>query len=117
MKSVVLDIGCGIGRPEKYLAPSVRHVVGADVSPRMLALARRRHEGLSNISWRLTNGTQFKFAAENTFDFAFSEHVLQHIDKPQVVRLLRDLLRVLKSDGRALLQFLNLECSTTSPRS
>lgn len=107
--AVVLDIGCGIGRPERYLAPSARQIVGADISRRMLTLARRRHRDVPNVSWRLIDGSSFRFAAPDTFDFAFCEQVLQHVERHRVVRLLADLLRVLKPGGKAHLQFLNLE--------
>ena len=37
--SIVLDVGCGIGRVEKFLAPYCKEVHGVDVSGRMIKLA------------------------------------------------------------------------------
>ena len=42
----VLDLGCGIGRVTAALAPRCRSILGLDVSPGMVAEARRRHPGL-----------------------------------------------------------------------
>ncbi len=38
----VLDLGCGTGLAGQHLRPRARHLVGVDLSPEMLARARRR---------------------------------------------------------------------------
>ncbi len=53
----VLDLGCGIGRVAAALAPRVRSVLGIDVSPAMVAQARRRHGGAANLRFETTPGT------------------------------------------------------------
>ena len=50
----VLDLGCGIGRMTAALAPRCRSILGVDVSPGMVAEARRRHPGLR---FAVTDGT------------------------------------------------------------
>ena len=52
---VVLDIGCGIGRHEKILAPYCKEVHGIDVSKRMIKLASERVKG-RNVFFYKTNG-------------------------------------------------------------
>jgi SAM-dependent methyltransferase len=49
----VLDVGCGIGRIASALAPHVRSVLGVDISPRMIAEARKRHP---ELGFRQTSG-------------------------------------------------------------
>ena len=39
---VFLEIGCGVGRVGRVLAPLVREWIGCDVSPNMITLAGRR---------------------------------------------------------------------------
>ena len=39
-----LDFGCGVGRMTLALAKRVKRVVGVDIAPQMLALARRNAE-------------------------------------------------------------------------
>jgi SAM-dependent methyltransferase len=108
--SVVLDIGCGIGRPQRYLAPHVKHIHGADIARRMLSIAAQRHRDIPNVSWHRIDGEHLDFAADSSIDLAYSDLVFQHCDKPTVVRLWADVLRVLKPGGVAHLQLLNLEC-------
>ena len=47
----VLEIACGTGRVAHRLAEDGARVVGLDVSPEMLGVARKRSAGLSNIRW------------------------------------------------------------------
>ena len=46
---VVLEIGCGIGRVGRELAPQCRKWIGCDVSARMLNLAAERLRGFPNV--------------------------------------------------------------------
>jgi cyclopropane fatty-acyl-phospholipid synthase-like methyltransferase len=45
-KDVVLEIGCGVGRVGKVLAPFCSQWIGADISRNMLAKAKERLKGL-----------------------------------------------------------------------
>ena len=54
--AAVLDLGCGIGRVSAALALYAAHVMGVDVSPSMVAEARRRHGHLSNARFEVTDG-------------------------------------------------------------
>ena len=55
---VALDIGCGIGRIERALATRLRHITGIDLSPAMIAEAKRRSAGVANIDFLLCNGRE-----------------------------------------------------------
>jgi SAM-dependent methyltransferase len=105
----VLDIGCGIGRIEKYLAPRVREMWAVDVSGEMIARARRRLAGLSNVHLREVENAEFlsSFEAER-FDLVFSFLVLQHLDREDAFLYLRDAFRVLRPGGKLVTQFPNL---------
>ena len=54
--AAVLDLGCGMGRVAAALAPHCRTVLGLDVSPGMIAEARRRHAGLPQLRFEVTDG-------------------------------------------------------------
>ncbi len=108
--SVVCDFGCGIGRPEKFLAPYCKEIHGVDISRGMLRLARRRHRDIPNVHFHKNNGRDLFMFRDCTFDFAFSEAVLQHNDKERIVSLLIELFRILKPKGKVYLQFCNLLC-------
>ncbi len=67
----VLDLGCGIGRMAAALAPRCRSILGLDVSPGMVAEARRRarHE---NLRFEVTAGQDLAGVAEGAFDLVLA---------------------------------------------
>jgi ubiquinone/menaquinone biosynthesis C-methylase UbiE len=106
--SVVLDVGCGIGRVEKYLALYCRELYAVDVSAEMLRQAQERLAELSNVSLHHASATDLSFAQDGMFDFVFSLLVLQHMEKEDAFLSLREICRVLKPGGLAYLQFPSL---------
>lgn len=108
--SIVLDFGCGIGRPEKFLSSWCKEIYGADISRGMLRLARRRHKGIRNIHFIKNKKTDLSVFEDCTFDFVFSEAVFQHMDKEHAVSMLTELHRVCKRGASVYLQFCNLLC-------
>ena len=107
-EDVVLNIGCGAGRVERYLAPKVRELWAVDVSGEMLRLARKRLEGLPNVRLREVGNQDFLSSFETErFDLVFSFLVLQHLEKEDAFLYLRDAWRVLKPGGTLVTQFPN----------
>ncbi len=110
-ESVVLSIGCGIGRVEKHLARYCRRICAVDVSDEMIARARQWTAGQSNIEFYRTSATDLSRFPDATFDFAYSLLVLQHMDYEDAFIALTEVARVLKTNAFALVQFPKL----TSP--
>ena len=108
--SVVLDFGCGLGRPEKFLSPYCREIYGVDISGGILRLARKRHKKVCNVHFIKTKKTDLSILQDCTFDFIFSEAVFQHIDKEHVILILKELHRVCKKGRKLYLMFPNLLC-------
>jgi 2-polyprenyl-3-methyl-5-hydroxy-6-metoxy-1,4-benzoquinol methylase len=78
-QKTLLEIGCGAGRMTGSLAQAIGQVHAVDVSPEMLAIAKRRHEGVSNIHFHLIDGQRLDPLGEQPFDIVFSAIVFQHI--------------------------------------
>jgi len=74
----VLDIGCGIGKYCRLLAPHVGRVVGIDHDREALELARRRTP-FDNVEYRLGD---VRDVVGGPFDVALLVHVLEHISDP-----------------------------------
>lgn len=105
----VLNIGCGIGRVEKYLAPEVAEMHAVDISGEMIARARERLAGLSNVYLREVSPIEYLAAhPDGRFDFVFSLLVLQHLEKEDAFLYLQDAHRVLRPGGTLFVQFPNL---------
>jgi ubiquinone/menaquinone biosynthesis C-methylase UbiE len=105
---VVLDLGCGIGRVVKYVAPQCREVWAVDASEKMLEMGRRRLSELGNVRFTLCTGTAFPDVPNAAIDFAYSLLTLQHVEREHAFMLLRELRRVVRPGGQAYLTFPNL---------
>lgn len=94
-----LDVACGSGKLTAELVslagPSGR-VVGLDFSPQMLEVARRDHPGIEFLEGDALN-LPFDDASFDASTIAFG---LRNLSNP--VRGLRELLRVVKPGGRAV---------------
>jgi ubiquinone/menaquinone biosynthesis C-methylase UbiE len=104
----VLDLGCGIGRVTRYVAPLCREIWAVDVSETMLRFARERLAGLPNVRFLLGRGTALPEIDTASVDFAYSLLTLQHVEREHAFRLMRELRRVLSDDGRVYMTFPNL---------
>ena len=98
----VLDIACGTGVVARLIAPfvgSTGSIIGLDLSPSMLAVAREcaETEGVV-VDWREGDATALPFD-DASFDLALNQQGLQYIpDKPAALREMR---RILAPGGRA----------------
>lgn len=67
-KPSVLEVACGTGRVTIQLASSGMSITGIDLSDEMLAYARAKSAGMSNVLWQLADMRSFQLA--QTFDLA-----------------------------------------------
>jgi ubiquinone/menaquinone biosynthesis C-methylase UbiE len=95
----VLEVGCGTGLIMRGLDGRAKRLVGVDISPGMLAEARRR--GFEVLEGR---AEKLPFADES-FDLAYSFKVLAHV--PEIELALREMARVLRPGGYLVAEFYN----------
>jgi len=101
----VLDIGCGAGVDSIIAATIVGpdgKVVGMDLIPEMLERAREnlRKTSLENVTFEEASAEELPFP-ETTFDVVISNGVFNLV--PDKARALKEVIRVLKPDGRFML--------------
>jgi ubiquinone/menaquinone biosynthesis C-methylase UbiE len=98
----VLDVGCGTGEFERLVHEQYPHVVlvGLDVAPAMLAVAREKLQGATGVTFLLGQVESLPFAPEN-FDAVVSCSMLHHVRSAD--GLLRECARVLRPGGRLVL--------------
>jgi len=104
----VLELGCGVGRIGRELAPHCGHWVGVDISDNMIDFAGRRLAHLDNVSLHKLSRTRLDPVGDGEIDKAYSIAVLCHMDKEDLYLYLRELKRVLKAGGLAFLETWNL---------
>jgi len=106
---IVLEVGCGIGRLLKWVAPHCSQAIGVDVSGGLLRIARRHLAQLPNVRFaRLPRSLSFPIGT-GTVDFAYYYHVSMHVDREDNLRILREVRRCLRPRGCALVQFSLIE--------
>ncbi len=74
----VLDAGCGTGQFSAVLLPHVARVVGLDLNPGMLAVARAKFEGEPRVSLHRGSIEELPFD-DDQFDGAVINQVLHHL--------------------------------------
>jgi ubiquinone/menaquinone biosynthesis C-methylase UbiE len=95
----VLEVGCGTGLIMRGLDGRAKRLVGVDISPGMLAEARRR-------GFDVFEGQAEKLPfADESFDLAYSFKVLAHV--PDIELALREMARVLRPGGHLVAEFYN----------
>ena len=94
-----LDFGCGVGRLLIPLAARCREVTGVDVSPAMLAEARRNCDAAGASNVRLLPSDDDLLAVKGEFEFVHSYIVLQHVPVRRGEHLVRELAARLAPDG------------------
>ena len=96
----VLDVGCGVGYFTKYFGHKVRQVTGTDVSPHMIATAKKLNPRKIFVA---APAHQLPFKGR-LFDRIFSYGVTQYLpDERTVEEMLNEMLRLLKTGGRILI--------------
>ena len=95
----VLELGCGVGRIGREIAPRVAHWEGTDISSNMIAVARERLQEHANIGFTELSRSNLQPLADASFDKAYCVAVFIHMDKEDFYLYLEDLARVLKPGG------------------
>lgn len=89
-----LDIGAGTGQVAEALLPQHQEciqILGVDISPRMIAVARRKRLYDDLLE---TDGTTLPREMTSTFDYVFMSSFMQFVSNPQA--LFSEVFRVLK---------------------
>jgi len=95
----ILDVGCGTGEISSRLAlhyPEAS-VVGVDILPQSVALAKRRYQSLGpRLSFQTGDAFALDFETDS-FDLVVCRHLTQSVPRPE--RVLAELVRVCRPGG------------------
>lgn len=103
----MLDIGCSWGRWCVAAARAGFHPIGLDVHIDALAAAARVSKELRADADFICADADALPLQSRSIDLVFSYSVLQHIEKARVRQAFREIARVLKADGRCVIQLPN----------
>jgi SAM-dependent methyltransferase len=99
-----LDFGCGVGRLTQALARRMSHVVGADISPLMIDVARKLNRYPERAQYISTVESGLDTLPPRSFQCIYSNIVLQHVAPDISVRYLHEFFRLLAPDGLLIFQ-------------
>jgi 2-polyprenyl-3-methyl-5-hydroxy-6-metoxy-1,4-benzoquinol methylase len=101
----LLDVGCGLGNDLARFAKGGAHVTGVDLAPKAVELARNNflQRGLTG-HFELMNGEALTFP-DASFDVVYCHTVLHFTPDPR--QMVREIHRVLKPGGKAILMTVN----------
>jgi SAM-dependent methyltransferase len=106
--SMVVDIGCGVGRLTRPLSRAAAQVKAIDVSSEMLAEAQRLNGELDNVEWLHGDGQSLQPIADAGVDACISHVVFRHIPDPAItLGYIREMGRVLRPGGFAAFELSN----------
>lgn len=95
-----IDIGCGTGRSTRFLQRLGFDAVGVDIVGKMIEKARRMD---LDGDYRLIDEGDLSEFQENTYDLALAVFTFDNVPTMEAkVKLLAEMRRLLKSDGRII---------------
>jgi len=98
----ILDLGCGAGRVTAALAGRAAQVIGVDISPGMLAAARRRLLDRANVMLIQGSGRDLAWLEDDAMDLALAVDVFPYLadSGPTLIgAMMGEVRRVLRPGG------------------
>ena len=104
-REATFELGCGVGRLTRALAPHFARCVGVDISPTMIATAKELSRGLDNCEWVVNAADDLRRFDDGSFDLVLSHLVLQHVPtRAAILTLVGELGRILAPGGLLIVQ-------------
>ena len=105
----VLEVGCGVARIGRELAPCCATWTGADISANMLSHAAPRLEGLPNVRLVQLHAVDLSEFEDSSFDVVYFTNMLIHLDEMDRWQYAQEAFRVLRSTGRVFMDIIDIE--------
>jgi SAM-dependent methyltransferase len=104
-RHAALELGCGVGRLTRALAPHFERCVGIDISQAMIDRAAAMNAGTANCRWVHNAAGDLRILGNDRFDLVLSHLVLQHVPtKEAILGYVGELARVLAPGGLLAIQ-------------
>lgn len=94
-----LDFGCGAGRLTQALAGHFETVLGIDVAPSMIALARTHNQHGDRCHYEVNDRPDLSRWPDASFDLIYTGRVLQHIEPRYSTAYVAEFVRLLAAGG------------------
>ena len=84
-RRATLELGCGVGRLTRALAPHFDRCVGVDISQAMIDRARTLNADVAKCEWIHNTAVDLAVLGDRRFDLVFSHLVLQHVPRKETI--------------------------------
>ena len=111
-----LDFGCGVGRLTQALASYFDEVVGIDIAPSMVKLAKQYNRFGARCVYRVNGQDNLRVFPDLEFHFIYTNIVLQHMKPEYAKSYIKEFLRVLKPEGVLIFQLPSRNLATPRRR-
>lgn len=99
---MVLDVGCGVGRPTKDLAQFTGKIIAIDGNDKMLEEAKVRCDGIENLELKKDDALAMDFP-DNSFDLVYASYnLIGDVEPEDKQKLINEMTRVAKPGGRII---------------
>lgn len=99
-----LDFGCGVGRLTQAMADKFNYVTGVDIAPSMIENANLYNSWGERCSYLVNDADNLEIFSDNSFDFVYTNIVLQHMEPRYSMKYLQEFIRILSVGGIAIFQ-------------
>lgn len=111
----VLEVGCGTARFSQHLADLGFSVLATDPSLDMLDIASHKCSGFETMRFQQAEGARLPMP-DATFDFVFAIRVLNQTESEDyALKTVREMIRVTRSGGLVLFEFVNRQRPFAKP--
>jgi len=104
----VLEIGCGVARVGRELAPLCKEWWGCDISSGMINIAKERTAHQDNVHLLTLERSALDEIPSDTFDRVYCHTVLMHLNQATIFNYVQEMRRVTKPGGIIFYDGLNL---------
>lgn len=93
----ILEVGCGTGEYTKHIARKAKgaHIIGIDISTKMLQVAKEKCRGINNLEF-VTNSIYKTDFNDSQFDVIYGFYSLHHLD---ITKASNEIYRILRPGG------------------
>lgn len=107
-RHTVLEVGCGVARIGRELAPYCREWWGCDISSSMIRIARQRTRHLKNVHFKVLSDSSLRDFRDNSFDITYCHAVFMHLSQIDIFGYIAEMGRVTRPGGLIFYDALNL---------
>jgi glycosyltransferase involved in cell wall biosynthesis/SAM-dependent methyltransferase len=103
-RRTALDFGCGVGRLTQALCGHFKECHGIDIAESMVEQARQHNRYGVRCHYHVNRQPDLSLFANDTFDFVYTNIVLQHNPPAMSRRFIQEFLRILTPNGLLVFQ-------------